>query len=233
VPTSADGAARLPEPLPLVIHFCGVDSFKEDREKHVGGLLAAGLPLLLIDMPGTGDAPVVGSLDAERIFDAVFDWVGAQPRFDAGRVCLYGGSFGAYWSTKVAHTHRDRVACVVSQGGCAHLAFERAWLESAQGGEYAFEFNETHAHAFRMGVDEWKDFAPTLSLLRSGLLDEPCAPLLLVNGVRDSVYPIEDMHLLERHGSAKTARYFDAGHMGVTRETPGAIVDWVKARLGV
>jgi esterase FrsA len=232
IPRDADGRARLPEPLPLVVHWCGVDSFKEDREQHIRGFLARGLPVLLIDMPGTGDAPVVGSLDAERMFDAVFDWVATESRLDTRRICAYGGSFGGYWSTKVAHTHRERLACAVSQGGCTHLAFEREWMEKAQSGEYAFEFAETHAHAFGVQeVESWMEFAPTLSLLRMGILDRPCAPLLLINGIHDTVYPIEDIYLLLQHGSVKTARFYATGHMGVTRDTQETIVDWVSSRL--
>ncbi len=67
--------------------------------------------------------------------------------------------------------------------------------------------------------EEWIEQSPKLSLLDQGILDEPCAPLLLVNGVKDSVFPITDMYLLLEHGSPKSARFFPVGHMGRTPTT--------------
>ena len=55
-------------PVPLVVLWGGIDSFKEDRPTEQ--YLNVGLATLAIDMPGVGDAPVAGSEDAERMFDA-------------------------------------------------------------------------------------------------------------------------------------------------------------------
>ena len=69
-------------------------------------------------------------------------------------------------------------------------------------GEYPFEFFETVTYAFDLsGYEEWVEYAPKLSLLRLGILDKPSAPLLLVNGLYDSVIPIKDCYLLFEHGS--------------------------------
>jgi hypothetical protein len=74
--------------------------------------------------------------------------------------------------------------------------------------------------------------APRLSLLEQGVLDRAHAPLLLVNGVQDSVFPIRDMYLLLEHGGPKTARFFaDQGHMGGSRATD-IIISWLKRNLG-
>ena len=35
--------------------------------------------------------------------------------------------------------------------------------------------------------------------LRQGVLERPCAPLLLANGIQDSVFPIADDYLLLQH----------------------------------
>ncbi len=200
--------------LPVVIHWGGIDSFKEER--RVDRYLAAGLATLAIDMPGVGDAPLAGSEDGERLWDAFFDWIEARPELDAGRVAVIGGSTGGYWAAKVAHTHRERLRAAVDQGGPAHFAFQSDWIARAQFGEYPLELAETLACAFgRSTYDEWVDYAPRLSLLDQGVLDQPCAPLLLVNGVRDTVFPIQDMYLLLEHGNAKVARFFPgSGHMG-------------------
>jgi pimeloyl-ACP methyl ester carboxylesterase len=186
---------------------------------------------LLIDMPGVADAPIAGSEDGERLWDAVLDWIGQRPDVDSTRVGIVGGSTGGYWATKVAHTHRERIRAAVNHGGPAHYAFTPEWIVKAQRGEYPFELAETLACAFgRSTAEEWVEYSPRLSLLRQEILDRPCAPLLCVNGVNDSVFPIADMYLLLEHGGPKSARFFPAGHMGGAG-AQAVIVDWLKERL--
>jgi pimeloyl-ACP methyl ester carboxylesterase len=188
--------------------------------------------MLAIDMPGVGEAPVAGSEDAERMFDAVFDWIEQRPDLDGTRVGIIGGSTGGYWASKLAHTHRERLRAAVNWGGCAHYAFTLEWIERAQHGEYAFELAETLACAFgRSTFEEWVEYAPRLSLLDQDVLDRPCAPLLLVNGVHDTVFPIADMYLLLEHGSPKSARFYPTGHMARTPQTEPMVLDWIERAL--
>ncbi len=217
-------------PWPIVVLWGGIDSFKEERRDE--SFLAAGLATMMIDMPGVGDAPLAGSEDAERMWDAVFDWIATRPDLDATRVGVLGGSTGGYWAAKLAHTHRDRLRAAIDQGGPAHYAFEADWIAKAQHGEYPFELAETLASAFGLRTyDEWVAYAPRLSLLRQGILDQPCAPLLLINGVKDTVFPIQDMYLLLEHGSPKTARFFPTGHMGHTPQTDPLMLAWMLHHL--
>jgi pimeloyl-ACP methyl ester carboxylesterase len=224
IPRDVDG------PVPLVVHWGGIDSFKEERRAEP--FLARGFAALAIDMPGVGESPISGSTDAERLWDAVFDWLPGRPELDVGRVAVYGASTGGYWAAKLAHTHRERIRCAVDHGGPAHFAFQSEWIAQAQDGEYPFELAETLASAFGGETyDDWVKLAPKLSLLEQGVLDRPSAPLLLVNGVQDTVFPIRDMYLLLEHGSAKSARLFaDAGHMG-GHAAGAVIVDWLAQHL--
>jgi esterase FrsA len=218
------------ERLPILIVSGGIDTFKEDIPRD--GVLDRGIAILALDIPGVGDAPLPGSPDAERMFDAVLDWIGHQPRFDPARVGYWGASTGGYWAVKIAHAQRDRLACAVSHGGCVHHAFEPDWIEAAQWGEYPFELAETLAYAFGHNTfDEWLQYAPQLSLLRQGILDQPCTELLVVNGLNDSVFPISDCYLLLQHGMAKSARFYQAAHMGHTPTTDATIIDWIASRL--
>ncbi len=222
--------ARSDRPLPVVVAWGGIDSFKEER--RIEPFLQRGFSGLTIDMPGVADAPLPGSEDAERMWDAVLDWIAAQPALDSKRVVLWGGSTGGYWAAKVAHTHRDRVAAVLEQGGAIHYAFQPEWIEHAQHGEYPFELAETLACAFGgAGFDYWLERAPKLSLLEQGVLDQPCAPMLCVNGLHDSVFPIADQYLLLEHGGPKSARFYDAGHMGHTSRTMSDMLEWVEETL--
>jgi len=215
---------------PVVVIWGGIDAFKEERPSDP--YLNAGLATLCIDMPGVADAPIAGSADGERLWDAVFDYIASRPDLDAGRVGIVGGSTGGYWGTKVAHTHRERLRAAVNQGGPAHFAFTREWIVKAQRGEYPFELAETLACAFALATaEEWIEYAPKLSLLEQGILDQPCAPLLCVNGVNDSVFPIADMHLLLERGNPKSARFYPGGHMG-GGNAQAVIIEWLKRQLG-
>jgi pimeloyl-ACP methyl ester carboxylesterase len=230
--TASIGYLRKPngiEKPPVVVVFGGIDAFKEERptDPH----LRDGLATLSIDMPGVGDAPLAGSVDGERLWSAVFDYIAGRPDLDSERVAVYGGSTGGYWATKVAHTHRDRLRGAVNHGGMTHFALTEEWILKAQRGEYPFELAETLASAFgRSTAAEWLEIAPRLSLLAQGVLEMPCAPLLLVNGIHDTVFPIADMQVLLEHGSPKSARFFDAGHMGGPG-APAVIAEWLKTQL--
>ena len=216
--------------VPIVIRWGGIDSFKE--EWSAAPVLARNMAMLAIDMPGVGQAPIPGSEDAERLFDAVFDWVATRPDLDANRVGIMGGSTGGYWATKLAHVRRERIRAAVNWGGCVHHAFTPQWIEQAQHGEYPLELAETLACAFgRATFEEWVEYAPRLSLLDQGILDQPCASLLLINGVQDTIFPIADMYLLLEHGSPKSARFFQTGHMARTPQTEPLVLDWLERAL--
>jgi len=67
--------------------------------------------------------------------------------------------------------------------------------------------------------------------LKQGVLDKPSAPLLLVNGTQDTIFPIEDMYLLLQHGNPKEARFYPVGHMGYTPDTNATIIRWLAGKL--
>jgi len=218
-------------PWPVLVAWGGIDTFKEDRRETP--YLKENIATLAIDMPGTGEAPVKGSEDAERMWDGVFDWIETQQNLDSRRIGLLGMSTGGYWATKLAHTHKERIRAAINHGGCAHYAFTPEWIEKAQHGEYPVELAETLATTFaRETFEEWVEYAPRLSLLDQGILDQLCAPLLCVNGLQDSVFPIQDHYLLLEHGKSKAARFFPGGHMGNTPATIPTMVNWLAEVLG-
>src|SRR6185436_2541281 len=166
----------------------------------------------------TGESPVRGVADSERQFLPVFDWAAAQPDLAARRVACLGRSFGGYWATKLAHVFPERIAGAVSWGGGAHHMFQPNWVEASRyPGSYLMELVETRSRMLGAANDaEYVEFFKRLSLLDQGVLDRPCAPLLLVNGKNDRQCPIEDIHLLMEYGSPKSIRLFPGGHMGHT-----------------
>jgi esterase FrsA len=218
---------------PLVIHWGGIDGYKEERHANAEAMLEQGLASLAIDMPGTGESPVVVSPDGERQFAAVLDWVKGRRDVDGGRVAVMGSSFGGYWSVKLAHLYPERLRGAVCWGGGVHRNFLPDWTEAARYAEsYLFDLAECRAHACGVpDYEAYKAYVPALSLLDSGLLDRPCAPLLLINGKDDVQVPLADYYLMLEHGSPKDIRLFPGGHMGRTPQTVPTILNWLSARL--
>jgi hypothetical protein len=113
--------------------------------------------------------------------------------------------------------------------------FQRDWVEASRFPDsYLMELVETRSRMLGAANDEeYMAAFEQLSLLDQGLLDQPCAPLLLVNGKEDRQCPIEDIHLLIEYGSPKSVRLFPGGHMGHTPRTVPTIIEWLAAQAGV
>ncbi len=218
---------------PVGVLWGGVDSFKEERHDGAEAFLGRGFATVAMDMPGTGESPVLGSVDAERQYTPVFEWIRAQAELDGARIVVCGASFGGYWAAKVAHTHREYLTGACSWGGGAHLVFQPDWTPRARFTDnYLGDLTVSRGNS--MGIydyEEYVRFVPSLSLLEQGWLDKPCAPLLCVNGMDDRLTPVEDIFFLMQHGSPKAARIFPGGHMGRTPQTLPTILDWLSARV--
>jgi pimeloyl-ACP methyl ester carboxylesterase len=230
---------------PVVMHWGGVDGWKEDRLKIAKAAMDAGLASLTIDMPGSGENPVLyGDPAAERTYFAWLDYLPSRNDVDGTRVAVWGGSFGAYWAARLAFTAADRIKGAVFHGGNVHYGFQREWLVPAfttGGATYLFgAASLLDARGRAMGIKTIEEFltavAP-LSLKTMGLLDKMSAPLLGVNGKLDDQAPIADVYLLLEHGNPKSARVYPEGHhMGRTPgqhpdEIANTIVGWLKERL--
>jgi pimeloyl-ACP methyl ester carboxylesterase len=227
------------------MHWGGVDGWKEDRLKIAATAMKAGLASLTIDMPGSGENPVLYvDASAERTYLAWLDHLPTRNDLDGTRVAVWGGSFGAYWAARLAFTAADRIKGAVFHGGNVHYGFQKEWLVPAfttGGATYLFGAQSLlDARGRAMGVKSIEEFlvavAP-LSLKTMGLLDKPSAPLLGVNGKLDDQAPIADVYLLMEHGNPKSARVYPQGHhMGRTPgqhpdEIANMIVTWARERL--
>jgi dipeptidyl aminopeptidase/acylaminoacyl peptidase len=218
---------------PVVALWGGIDAWKEQLTAQVQAFLDAGIATIALDNPGTGESPVVASPDAERQFVPVFDWARAQPDLDGERIGCFGRSFGGYWATKLAHVMPDRIAGAVSWAGGAHHMYQRDWIEASRYPDsYLMDLAEARGRMLGAQNDaEYIERFAALSLLDQGILELPCAPLLLVNGKVDRQCPVEDIHLLLEHGSPKSVRFFPGGHMGHGPHTVPTMVAWLKQQL--
>jgi esterase FrsA len=238
IPEGADRPA-------VVMHWGGVDGWKEDRRSNSDVLLQMGLACFTIDMPGAGENPCLGSdLNAERTFSTAMDYLETRKDIDGKRIACMGGSFGGYWAAKLAHVEAKRLRGAVNWGAGIHRTFQEEWLRPAltlTASQYLMgPASLLDARSYIFGVktlEETLKIAPSLSLVEQGLIDQPCAPLLCINGKEDDQHPISDLYLLAEHGSPKDLRIIaGAGHMGRKRgESNDEVVDiitrWLKEKL--
>jgi pimeloyl-ACP methyl ester carboxylesterase len=219
------GYLRVPKnvrPAPLVITISGLDGRKENASFRNDLYLAYGVAYLALDMPGTGQSSFrIAAPGGEREFSAVLDLVARRSDLDAKRVVVYGGSWGGHWAARVAISERSRIRGAVVQGGPVHEYFQPEWQRKAIGTrEYLFELFEARSAIYGVKtLDEFLAYGPKMSLVTAGIVDKPSAPMLLINGVKDSQVPIEDLFLLLRSGSPKEVWINPGGgHMGRSAE---------------
>jgi pimeloyl-ACP methyl ester carboxylesterase len=214
------GYLRLPDqprPAPLVYLVTALDSRKEEWAVRNGLYLDQGIGIFVTDMPGTAQAPIKGEPTAERMLSRAIDYLQTRPEIDPKRIAFYGGSWSGYYAAKMAIVEHERLKAVVAQGVGVHHYFSPEWQRKALGTrEYLMDLFAARSSVYGVTtLDDFLAYGPKMSLINLGLIDKPSAPTLLINGERDEQVPIEDLHLLLRHGSPKEAWVNpQGGHMG-------------------
>lgn len=236
---------RGPACPPVVMHWGGVDGWKEDSTVQSEALHRLGLSTFVIDMPGAGENPLLAQEpNAERTFSAAMDYLEKRPDIDGKRIAVMGRSFGGYWAAKLAYVEAKRLSGAVNWGAGVHYTFQEEWLRPAlteTASQYLMgpsSLLDARAYIFRAkSLEEVLRIAPSLSLKTQGLLEQPNAPLLLINGKKDDQHPVEDIYLLLEHGDPKDVRIFpEAGHMGRVPGKPNPevleiVCRWLKEKL--
>lgn len=213
---------------PLVITIGGLDSYKEFVVDQYGAsYLKSKLAYLALDMPGTGESPVKIAPGVERLFSRVIDAMQNRTDIDPERIGFQGGSWGGHWSVRMAYAEPVRLKAVVNWAGPVHTYFQREWQLKALGTrEYLFDLFPARAAVY--GVDTLEDFlayGPKMSMKDSGALGKPSAPMLLVNGEKDTQVPIDDLYILLKQGAPKESWVNpEGGHIGRGK-------DWSDARI--
>ncbi|SLM39224.1 Protein of unknown function DUF1100, hydrolase-like [Lasallia pustulata] len=213
---------------PVVLFICGLDAYKTDHTPRTQMHVDRGYATLSFEIPGTGDCPAAPGdpSSPDRLMSSILDWVVANAAaygFDTSRVIARGISTGGYYAMRIAHTHADRLFAVVAQGGGCHHMFDPDWISAQNQMEYPFALADALAYKFGYrGSDAVAAYASgghKFSLLNSGVLDRPSCKLLLINGMEDSIFPIEDNFIvgIRRDRKDLFARG-NRGHMG----NPGA-----------
>lgn len=228
-------------PAPVVMSVGGLDSYKEYVVEQYGpDYLAAGLGYLAIDMPGTGESPIKIDVGAERIFSRLLDVLVARKDVDPKRIGFMGVSWGGHWATRVGYTEKDRLRGTVAWAGPVDMYFSKEWQAKALGTrEYLFDLFAARSGVYGVStLDEFYAYGPRMSLKNGDWLSKPSAPMLLVNGEKDSQVPIDDLYLVLRNGSPKEAWVNpQGGHIGRgagwsdARIFKEVVVPWLSTRL--
>src|SRR5215470_15244791 len=218
------GYLRLPRnasgPVPLVIAINGLDSRKEDLSESFAALLPYGIGLLAVDGPGTGQAPIKVSENADQMLSRVIDYVQSRPEVDKRRLAVHGVSWGAYWATKLAIVERSRLKGATAQSPPVDEFFQKDFLMHSLLGNREYLFDQVPAlmNIFD-SVGDLDDLAAALakmSLVKQGLLGKPMAPMLVLGGVKDTQVPISDIYLLLSKGDTPKTAWVNpqGGHLG-------------------
>src|ERR1700687_799292 len=218
------GYLRLPKnakgPVPLVIAVNGLDSRKEDLAESFSAILPFGIGYLAVDGPGTGQAPIKVSENAERMLSKVIDYIATRREIDKNRVAMHGVSWGAYWATKMAIVERARLRGASAQSPPTDSFFQKDFLMNSLIGNREYLFDQVPALMAIFDdvktVNEMAKVLPKMSLVKQGLLGKPMVPMLVLAGVLDTQVPISDIYLLLSKGDVPKTAWINpqGGHLG-------------------
>ncbi len=228
---------------PVVLFICGLDAYRTDHTPRTQGHVDHGCATLSFEIPGTGDCPAAphDPTSPDRLMSSVLDWVVANSPtygFDPTRILARGISTGGYYAFRVAHTHAGRLFAAVAQGGGCHHMFDAAWIGAQNQMEYPFALADALAYKFgyrdadpARALARYAAEARRFSMVDSGLVGTPTCKLLAINGMEDSIFPIEDSLIVATQGDKKDLVVRgDRGHMG----NPGAediVYQWIDNAL--
>ena len=234
---------RLPpgvQPAPLLMGISGLDTRKEDVAASSDSFMRRGIGLIALDMPGTGQAPLKVEVGAERIYSRVLDYLQTRSEVDAKRIVVRGQSWSGYWAALVAYKDRERIRGAVVHGVGIHGYFQPEWQSKGlTTREYLFDLFPARSAVYGVNtMDDFLSYGPRMSLLTLGYLDKPSAPMLLVNGEKDTQQPIADLYLMMKHGDPKDAWVNpEGGHMGRSEKWPQrqilerVVMPWIERTL--
>ena len=195
-----------------MLFICGLDAYRTDHTPRTQEHVDRGFATISFEIPGTADCPAAPNdpTSPDRLMSSILDWVASNATaysFDASKIFARAVSMGGYYAMRVAHTHADRLFAVVAQGGGCHHMFDREWIRFQNQMEYPFALSDALAYKFGYrgedAVTKYAADAKKFSLLESGVLDKPSCKLLLINGMEDSIFPIEDNFLVAVRGHKK------------------------------
>src|SRR5260221_14676220 len=100
-------------------------------------------------MPGTGQAPIVADVGAERLFSRALDYLATRADVDAKRIVVQGRSWGGYWAAVPAYAEKERLRGVVVHGVGIHEHYSPEGQKAAFSSRgYRFDIYPARAPAY-------------------------------------------------------------------------------------
>jgi len=211
----------------VVILISGLDSAKEELRATEALFLDRGLATFSVDGPGQGEAEYGLAIrpDWEVPGGAILDAVSALPGLDPARIGIWGVSLGGYYAARLASEDRRVRACVSL---CGPYSFGAAWNQLPELSREAFRVRSHAATAkeARLRADE---------LTMAGRAGQLTAPLLIVTGQRDRIFPWAQAQRLadEAGGEAELLLLADGNHgcANLPQHHRPYTADWMARRL--
>ena len=213
---------------PVVVMCAGLDSTKEEMDDYEKRFLKRGVATLAFDGPGQGEAEYDFAIcpEFEKPAKAVIDFVETRKDLDAGRVGIWGVSFGGYYTPRAAAFDKRIKACVALSG---------AYQRSA-----SFEGRpQMNVEAFRVrsksaNLEEAGKVALRVSL--KGIAKNITCPIYIVAGTKDRLTPVEAAKQLAAEVSGPCVLSIVEGGNHVVNNLwyryRDQTADWMAERLG-
>ncbi|GLZ11696.1 alpha/beta hydrolase [Actinomadura sp. NBRC 104425] len=185
-------------PVPVMIHWNGLDSTKEHMYSsgHWQELAARGISCLMVDCPGSGEAlrlqGLTARIDTEAWASACVDWLLTRDDVDPERIGLVGWSLGGYYAPRAA-AFEKRLALVVAWGANHDWgAVQRRRLERE--GERPVPHYWEHVLWVwgHTDLNEFIEFAAGVTL--EGVVENITVPFLIAHGENDRQIPLSYAH---------------------------------------
>lgn len=235
-------APRSDEPVAAVLIMCGADVFKEDRGWAAEMALDNCLASLVMDGPGTGENPFPWDPDSVKAWIAAIDALAARPEVDPARIGAFGISRGGYSVMQLAGTVPEKVRAVVAVAGHPFgyrmCAAEMEAFVAARNARSGFNFGEPGGPPSfpPWSAEKEEEIFSRWALSELGILERITQPVLMINGKRDHLAPIGNIHFMFENGpvGGREARiYPEAGHCAFEhqRQWAPASFAWLAAKL--
>ncbi len=218
-----------PGPHPIVVLIPGLDSAKEEFRATEDLFLCRGLATLSVDGPGQGEAEYDLPIRADwevpgaAILDAVTNLAG----IDAGRIGIWGVSLGGYYAARVASGDGRVRACIAL---CGPYCLGDIWDQLPELSRAAFTIRSKSASDEQARLRAGQ-------LTMAGLTGRITAPLLVVAGKRDRIFPWQDAQRLQAEaGGEAELLLLDEGNHGcanVPYQHRHYSADWMASHLGL
>jgi dipeptidyl aminopeptidase/acylaminoacyl peptidase len=230
-------------PLPTLVFFDGLDITKEMQYfRGVPELVKRGIAVLIVDIPGTGEAirfrGMPARFDTNVAGTAAVDYLATRRDVDANRLAVMGISLGGYYAPRAAAFEPRFKACV-SWG--AIWDYHATWKKRVDKAFQASLSVPGEHIMWVLGVPTMEDALAKLEGFRlSGVAEKVQCPYLLTHGERDAQIPMEDARALfdaigAKDKTLKVFTYEEGGyeHCQGDNLTIGiaTIADWLSDRL--